>query len=158
MAFNPDLASYESTWQNDADARERSYNRREARDMQEVEFFADARMLEAHALAYDLSLPVSCDGSGVVEETYIGVDQTRVIPCKGCPACEMAMTQLLQADDRQEPEWMCEPEMVEFGVSRKSAGREVEQRPRRITVERWNGRKWTEKVLVWNGEMYAEVA
>lgn len=35
MPFNSDLPFYESNWRNDSDARERAWNEKEERDMQD---------------------------------------------------------------------------------------------------------------------------
>jgi hypothetical protein len=65
----------EQTWRNDADFRERAEAKRERIEMQDVIF--------------DHAELARCDGSGVLDETYIDVDQTRVIACPGCVACRL---------------------------------------------------------------------
>src|SRR6185437_6631699 len=127
--FNNDIAFSELAWQNDSYAREISQRNREERDMQDWQILSEEEEEEAAAAraavreaAFEASLPVAscCDGSGVVEETYVGVDQTFVVACKGCPACDLAAAEEVQqqflGDDREEPEWMRDPEVVEFGV------------------------------------------
>lgn len=64
----------EKQWRSDADARERAAARDEQLQMQD--WYGD---------------PVAfarCDGSGILEEFYVDVDQTQVIRCPGCCACE----------------------------------------------------------------------
>ena len=64
----------EPMWRDDADARERAAARDEEMQMQDW-----------HAGPLALA---RCDGSGILEEFYIDVDQTQVIRCPGCCACE----------------------------------------------------------------------
>src|ERR1035441_4689175 len=64
----------EPMWRDDADARERAAVRDEEMQMQDW-----------HAGPLALA---RCDGSGILEEFYIDVDQTQVIRCPGCCACE----------------------------------------------------------------------
>lgn len=113
MAFNNDLASYESTWMNDADSYDRSERQREEREMQDwdmTEEEAIAARREASELA---QWPITCDGSGILEEFYVDVDQTEVVKCQGYPACDL--------------------ELAGFaGVRRKSAAAEVSAPAQRV--------------------------
>lgn len=109
MALNTDLASYESTWKRDCDFRESSSRRRESRDMQDWQdsdvvpypafvptssHSVNPELDEARKEGAELNQwPVCCDGSGIVDEFYIDVDQTQVIECKGCPACDAELVE-----------------------------------------------------------------
>lgn len=104
MAFNNDIETSELNWLHLEEAFQLADSDREARDMQDWQD-ADLTRVQARKEAADSMLPVYCDGSGIVEETYFAEDYARVIPCRGCAACQL--------------------ELVEFGVRRKPAGREA---------------------------------
>jgi len=38
--------------------------------------------------------PITCDGSGVLSEVQTDVDQADVIPCRGCPACDLGRVEV----------------------------------------------------------------
>lgn len=132
MPFNENLPFSETTWRNDADARERaqnSWNRRDMGDWQEADFrIMDRERNQAHKEAAEATrmAVARCDGSGIIEEYYIDVDQTNVIACPGCFACELVMAAVadLPGDNSSMPDWM-EPELVEFRGTRKPVGSEV---------------------------------
>jgi hypothetical protein len=84
--FNNDLAYSERTWQNDADAREHAQQGREEIEMQDWQE-QDAELLDQARHAPRIAL-ARCDGDGILEEYYFDVDQTHVIMCPGCCACE----------------------------------------------------------------------
>jgi len=84
--------------QQEDDALEAFYEEREA---------AEYRALEARIAAEDAAL--QCDGSGIIDEYYIDVDQTQVVKCAGCPACELAPAMVREASDEAPmPMWMGE--------------------------------------------------
>jgi hypothetical protein len=64
----------EQDWRNDADARERADWQRDEIALGDFEEFR----------------PQLCDGSGAIDEYYVDVDITNIVPCPGCPACDPA--------------------------------------------------------------------
>lgn len=109
MAFNADLSYLESSWQMDADFRDADMRDREAREMQDVEIFTgtpeqeEAFAAARREAAESAQWPITCDGSGILEEYYIDVDQTEVIECKGCPACDFELAEFSGAGVRKMP-------------------------------------------------------
>ena len=96
MAFNKDLSSYESTWMNDSYARERAYNESEERDLSDWQEEDAALLDQARKEAAEHTPRIAyaaCDGSGIAEEYYIDVDQTHIIPCPGCIACDLELVE-----------------------------------------------------------------
>lgn len=52
---------------------------------------------QARQEAADLAQwPITCDGSGVLSEIQTDVDQTDVIPCRGCPACDLGRVEIAE--------------------------------------------------------------
>ena len=74
MALFNDHSYGEYEWRIDADFREREAARREEFELAD---FYEPRVAVA-----------KCDGSGIIEEMYFDVDQTEVIRCQGCAACD----------------------------------------------------------------------
>jgi len=107
MAFY-EIGHTEQTWMNDELAFERNERQREERDMRD---WQDNDLSREQVIAELSGMPQYCDGSGVLEERYIDVDQTEVVSCPGCIACDM--------------------ELVEF-VRRKPAGREIGKASERV--------------------------
>lgn len=88
MTFT-DIDYTESNWRNDEAAYDRTERAREFRHMQDwqvddVQLLAEARKEATEQYQW----PITCDGSGILSEEQIDVDQTRVIVCQGCPACQ----------------------------------------------------------------------
>lgn len=80
----------EQNFNRDNELRDRMYNERTERDMRELIIEQEEARHEAAVLA---QWPVTCDGSGIIDEFYIDVDQTQVIACKGCPACDLELVE-----------------------------------------------------------------
>ena len=87
----------ERMWRHEADAAERTQARNE-------------KMLMPDWQAEPVAL-ARCDGSGILEESYIDVDQTHVILCPGCCACEESD---LEQATRRAP--VSEPEPLWMGI------------------------------------------
>jgi len=64
----------EQAFERDSNARERAIESWEKMQMRDV--------------CYDVPVQY-CDGSGVIEERYVDVDQTEVVKCPGCVACAL---------------------------------------------------------------------
>lgn len=119
------------------------WDKRDMQDWQETDIEPEEGFEQARKeAAVDYQWPVTCDGTGVLDEEWIAPDETRAIPCKGCPACLGREVRVLAGDDRPEPEWMRDPELIGFGVRRKPAASETSMPARKITVDHWNGRQY----------------
>jgi hypothetical protein len=97
--FYHDTDYSEANWRNDDAAQESAASARDARDLQDWQ--------ETDLADDGDTRPLRCDGDGILQEYYTDVDQTQVIPCPGCPACDPVSTPVPEtvAAQPQQPLW-----------------------------------------------------